>query len=358
MVAVRGLARARLLARLAGSVSASGRARAGGGIWVHAVSVGEVQAAAILIEALREREPRLEITLTCATPTGRARARALLPGVDVRYAPYDLPGSVRRCLRALRPRLLIVIETELWPNLLHRGAARAGVPTLIASARISARSARHLSAPAGAAARGACAPMSGSARRPMPMRERFARSGVPPQRCARGRQHQIRSQLPPELSRARRAAARALRRRARRSGWRAARTRARSRSCSQAHRQLLRAPAAGAADPGAAPPAALRCRRGVAGAQGFAGRRASTLPRATAPTARMRSAIEVLLLDTLGELARVLCRGRRGLRRRQPGAGRRPQPARAGCARRAGAVGAAAVQQSGARAGADASRVR
>jgi 3-deoxy-D-manno-octulosonic-acid transferase len=118
-----------------------GAQRAGGGIWVHAVSVGEVQAAAVLIEALRERRPQLEITLSCATPTARARGRALLPGVDVRYAPYDLPGSVRRCLRALRPRMLIVLETELWPNLLHEAQA-AGVSSLIASARVSARSAR------------------------------------------------------------------------------------------------------------------------------------------------------------------------------------------------------------------------
>jgi len=118
-----------------------GAARAGGGVWVHAVSVGEVQVAAILIAALREREHNLEITLTCATPTGRARARAALPGVEVRYAPYDLPGCVRRTLARLRPRLLIIIETELWPNLLHE-AARAGVPVLFASARISARSAR------------------------------------------------------------------------------------------------------------------------------------------------------------------------------------------------------------------------
>ena len=73
-----------------------GAARAGGGVWVHAVSVGEVQVAAILIQALREREHTLEVTLTCATPTGRARARALLPGVEVRYAPYDLPGCIRR----------------------------------------------------------------------------------------------------------------------------------------------------------------------------------------------------------------------------------------------------------------------
>jgi 3-deoxy-D-manno-octulosonic-acid transferase len=118
-----------------------GAARVGGGVWVHAVSVGEVQVAAILIQALRERQHTLEVTLTCATPTGRARARALLPGVEVRYAPYDLPGCIRRCLARLRPRLLILIETELWPNLLHE-AASAGIPILIASARISARSSR------------------------------------------------------------------------------------------------------------------------------------------------------------------------------------------------------------------------
>ncbi len=118
-----------------------GPARAGGGIWVHAVSVGEVQVAATLIAALREHSPGLEITLTCATPTGRAQARALLPAeVDVRYAPYDLPGCLRRCLRRLQPRLLLIVEAELWPNMLHE-AARAQVPVLLASARVSVRSA-------------------------------------------------------------------------------------------------------------------------------------------------------------------------------------------------------------------------
>ncbi len=117
-----------------------GPSRAGEGIWVHAASVGEVQAAAILIQALQGSEHRLsEITLTCITATGRARARALLPQIDVRYAPYDLPGAVRRTLQRLRPRLLIVMETELWPNLLHQ-AAQQGVAILLASARISARS--------------------------------------------------------------------------------------------------------------------------------------------------------------------------------------------------------------------------
>jgi len=118
-----------------------GPRRAGGGIWVHAASVGEAQAAAILIAGLRGAEPRdREITLTCMTATGRARARALLPDTDVRYAPYDLPGCVRRTLQRLRPRLLIVMETELWPNLLHL-AAQDDVKILLASARISARTA-------------------------------------------------------------------------------------------------------------------------------------------------------------------------------------------------------------------------
>jgi 3-deoxy-D-manno-octulosonic-acid transferase len=115
--------------------------RAGGGIWIHAASVGEAQAAAILIEALRGAQYRdREITLTCMTATGRARARALLPEIDVRYAPYDLPGCVRRTLQRLKPRLLVVMETELWPNLLHQ-AAQENVQILLASARISARTA-------------------------------------------------------------------------------------------------------------------------------------------------------------------------------------------------------------------------
>ncbi len=116
-----------------------GARRAGDGIWVHAVSVGEVQAAAVLIDALATRLPGVAITLSCATPTARLRARALLPDVAVSYAPYDLPGSVRRCLARVRPRLLIVLETELWPNLLHQ-ARRSGVPVLFASARVSERS--------------------------------------------------------------------------------------------------------------------------------------------------------------------------------------------------------------------------
>jgi 3-deoxy-D-manno-octulosonic-acid transferase len=112
-----------------------------GGLWVHAVSVGEVQAAASLVRALRSRYPALPLTLTTSTPTGRGRARSLF-GADVaiRYLPYDLPGPMRRFLDRVRPRLGIILETELWPNL-YRACDRRQLPLVLASARVSARSA-------------------------------------------------------------------------------------------------------------------------------------------------------------------------------------------------------------------------
>ncbi|MCX7059218.1 MAG: 3-deoxy-D-manno-octulosonic acid transferase, partial [Proteobacteria bacterium] len=89
-----------------------------GGLWVHAVSVGEVQAAATLVRALHERHPSLPLLLTTATVTGRDRAVALLGAIaTVRYLPYDLPGATARFLQRARPRLGLVLETELWPHL-------------------------------------------------------------------------------------------------------------------------------------------------------------------------------------------------------------------------------------------------
>ncbi len=115
-------------------------AGAGRGLWLHAVSVGEVQAAASLVPALRREWPALPLGLTSATPAGRTRARAAYAqGIDARYAPYDLPWCVRAALRRLRPALLVIMETELWPNLLNE-CTRAGVPVLIVSARLSSRS--------------------------------------------------------------------------------------------------------------------------------------------------------------------------------------------------------------------------
>jgi 3-deoxy-D-manno-octulosonic-acid transferase len=112
------------------------------GIVVHAVSVGEVNAAAPLIRALQQHWPDLEVTVTCFTPTGSERIRALFgDSVHHLYAPIDLPGAVRRFFRALKPRLLIVMETELWPNLFQR-ARGMDIPILVANARLTGRSAR------------------------------------------------------------------------------------------------------------------------------------------------------------------------------------------------------------------------
>ena len=111
-----------------------------GCIWVHAVSVGEVQAAASLVTALRARYPEVPLVLTTVTPTGAQRARELFQdGVLVRYVPYDLPGSVRRFFDRVRPRVAIILETELWPTLYHE-CGRRHVPLVLASAARSARS--------------------------------------------------------------------------------------------------------------------------------------------------------------------------------------------------------------------------
>ncbi|HEY5719372.1 MAG TPA: lipid IV(A) 3-deoxy-D-manno-octulosonic acid transferase [Gammaproteobacteria bacterium] len=113
-----------------------------GGLWVHAVSVGEVLAAVPLVERLLALHPELPITVTTMTPTGSARVREQFGDrVGHCYVPYDLPGAVRRFLIALRPRAVIVMETEIWPNLLHQ-CARRRVPLVLANARLSARSFR------------------------------------------------------------------------------------------------------------------------------------------------------------------------------------------------------------------------
>jgi 3-deoxy-D-manno-octulosonic-acid transferase len=117
-----------------------GAFEASGGVWLHAVSVGEVQACAPLVSAIRRLHPGLALTVTTFTPTGAARARALFgDAAQVRYVPFDLPGAVRRFFRRLQPRLAVIFETELWPNL-YRECGRQRVPLVLASARLSARS--------------------------------------------------------------------------------------------------------------------------------------------------------------------------------------------------------------------------
>lgn len=113
-----------------------------GGIWVHAVSVGESIAAAPMIRELMKRHPQLPITVTCMTPTGSERIQALFGDtVQHCYLPYDLPWAAARFLDRIRPRLAVVMETELWPNHIHQ-CARRGIPVALANARLSERSAR------------------------------------------------------------------------------------------------------------------------------------------------------------------------------------------------------------------------
>lgn len=115
-----------------------------GGIWVHAVSVGESIAAAPMIRALLSAYPQLPITITCMTPTGSERIKAMFanePRIQHCYLPYDLPWAAGRFLDHVRPVLGVIMETELWPNHIHQCAKR-GIPVALANARLSERSAR------------------------------------------------------------------------------------------------------------------------------------------------------------------------------------------------------------------------
>ncbi|MDR9860714.1 MULTISPECIES: lipid IV(A) 3-deoxy-D-manno-octulosonic acid transferase [Pseudomonas] len=115
-----------------------------GGIWVHAVSVGESIAAAPMIRALLQRYPTLPITVTCMTPTGSERIQALFanePRIQHCYLPYDLPCAAARFLDRVQPKLAVIMETELWPNHIHQCTKRA-IPVALANGRLSERSAK------------------------------------------------------------------------------------------------------------------------------------------------------------------------------------------------------------------------
>ena len=113
-----------------------------GTLWLHAVSVGEVNAVARLVEFLLTQSPDQALMLTTGTPTGSARVRQLFGDrVYHAYLPYDLPGSVRRFLMRTQPSVGVIVETEIWPNL-YTLAARQGMPLLIINARLSERSMR------------------------------------------------------------------------------------------------------------------------------------------------------------------------------------------------------------------------
>jgi 3-deoxy-D-manno-octulosonic-acid transferase len=111
-----------------------------GAVWIHAVSVGEVLAAQPLVEGLKRRYPGRLIFVSTTTETGQRLARERLQSADgVLYFPLDWVVAVRRAIRTIRPAVVIIMETEIWPNFL-REARRGGVPVIFANARISERS--------------------------------------------------------------------------------------------------------------------------------------------------------------------------------------------------------------------------
>ena len=113
-----------------------------GSLWVHAVSVGEVNAAAPLIRALRADYANAPLVITTVTPTGSARVHQLFGrSVFHVYLPYDLPFAVERFLRQVHPRLALIVETEIWPNL-YFACHQRGIPLMIVNARLSRRSLR------------------------------------------------------------------------------------------------------------------------------------------------------------------------------------------------------------------------
>jgi len=116
-----------------------------GSIWVHAVSVGEVLAAIPLAQELKERFPERRLLVSTTTPTGQELARLRMPFADaIFYFPLDWPGPVSRAFRFAKPSLVVVVETEIWPNFL-RHARRHGVPVVFVNGRLSERSfARYL----------------------------------------------------------------------------------------------------------------------------------------------------------------------------------------------------------------------
>jgi len=111
-----------------------------GCIWVHAVSVGEVQAAVPLIHALIKRFPKERLVITTVTPTGAARVAALFSdNVQHCYIPFEFPNAIRSFFDSIRPHAAMIMETEIWPNL-YRGCGVRKIPLILVSARISPRS--------------------------------------------------------------------------------------------------------------------------------------------------------------------------------------------------------------------------
>ncbi|WP_353092849.1 lipid IV(A) 3-deoxy-D-manno-octulosonic acid transferase [Methylibium sp.] len=120
-----------------------GRPSVPGAVWIHAVSLGETRAAQALVDALRAERPSLRLLLTHGTATGREAGAELMRAGDTQtWLPYDTPGATRRFFAHWQPAVGVLMETEVWPNLM-RSAAAAGVPVLLANARLSEKSLRR-----------------------------------------------------------------------------------------------------------------------------------------------------------------------------------------------------------------------
>lgn len=146
-------------------------------IWLHAVSVGETRAAAPLVDALLQRYPGYRILLTHMTPTGRATGEDLFGNrVQRAYLPYDYPFAIQRFLRHFRPTVGLLLETELWPNLIA-GCRADGIPLLLVNARLSEKSA-HRYARVPTLSRGSLRSLAGVAAQTEPDAQRLAALGA------------------------------------------------------------------------------------------------------------------------------------------------------------------------------------
>lgn len=113
-----------------------------GNIWIHSASLGETIAIIPMVNQLLNTYPKQHIVMTQMTPTGRAKALDVFkdhPRISICYAPYDFPGSVKRFIKKAKPKLLVLVEAELWPNILHY-CTKNNIKTILANARLSPRS--------------------------------------------------------------------------------------------------------------------------------------------------------------------------------------------------------------------------
>ena len=110
-------------------------------IWLHAVSVGETRAMYKLVYLLHEKYPQYQLLITSMTPTGRDTASNLYPFANLHYLPYDLPHAINSFYNTFKPVIGVIMETEVWPNLLH-SAKNHNIPLYIINARLSDKSLR------------------------------------------------------------------------------------------------------------------------------------------------------------------------------------------------------------------------